>query len=351
MSGSDLLAGDHRSPCDLLDDLACGEHPQGNTGRNVRVAMLYPGQGAQYPGMARCLYEREAAFREPFDRCVACCDLPLAQLIFGGESSALDRTDTTQPAIFAVEYALTVMLRSWGVRPEVVLGHSIGEYAAACAAGMLTVQDASRLVSARGRLMVDHCQPGALLVLGARESDLRLLLREHPDVEVALRNGARNIVVGGSREAVERFRAAAGAAGLIARLLPVSHAFHTRLMEPMLEPFAHATASLCTRDPEVTFISSTTGAQLLERAGASYWVEHVRRPVSFARALASLGRHSPEIVIEVGPGQVLTGLARREMGSASATKWLTLLPRLGEEHAALIGAAAELWRCGATSAS
>ena len=350
MSSSHLLAGAHHSPRELLDDLMRGEDPRASAGHNVRVAMLYPGQGAQYPGMARCLYEREAAFREPFDRCAAFCDLPLVPLIFADESSALDRTDATQPAIFAVEYALTVMLRSWGVQPDVVLGHSIGEYAAACAAGMLSVQDATRLVSARGRLMVDHCKPGSLLVLGAAESELRLLLREHPDVEVALRNGARNIVVGGSRKAVERFQVAADNAGLIAHLLPVSHAFHTRLMEPMLEPFARTTESLCERDAEVTFISSTTGAQL-ERAGASYWVEHVRRPVRFVQALSSLRSQAPEIVIEVGPGQVLTRLARRELGSVTATKWLTLLPRQTEEHAALNRAAAELWRCGAISAT
>lgn len=347
MSGSDLLAGDHCSPSDLLEDLA-RDNPEGITGRNVSVAMLYPGQGAQYRGMARYLYERETAFREPFNHCARCCDLPLARLIFGSESSELNRTDTTQPAIFAVEYALTVMLRRWGVRPDVVLGHSIGEYAAACAAGILTVRDASRLVSARGRLMVDHCQRGALLALGTPESELRLLLHEHSDVEVALRNGARNIVVGGSREAVERFRAAADAAGLIAHFLPVSHAFHTRLMEPMLEHFTRVTASLRARDPNVTFISSTTGAQL-ERAGANYWVEHVRQPVNFAQALDTLGKHSPEIVIEVGPGRVLTGLAKRELRNASTTKWLTLLPHLGEEHAAASVAAAELWCCGATT--
>jgi acyl transferase domain-containing protein len=291
--------------------------------------------------MARNFHEREPAFREAFDRCAACCGLPLEHLIFDGQKSRLDRTDITQPAIFAVEYALTEMLRAWGVEPDFVLGHSIGEYAAACAAGMLMVEEAGPAVTARGRLMLQHCEPGALLAVVAHETDLRLHLRNHPDVEVALRNASNSVVVGGPRDAIERFHAATVRARLPAKALPVSHAFHTRLMEPMLEPFSDVTANLRSREAVVTFVSSVIGAEL-RCLGADYWVDHVRRQVRFARALRSLCVHVPEIVVEVGPGRTLIGFAKHELGSSAAHTWLPTLHPGMDDHAALERAIAEL---------
>jgi phthiocerol/phenolphthiocerol synthesis type-I polyketide synthase E len=295
-------------------------------GRLAGVAMLYPGQGAQYPGMARAMYRREPAFRAAFERCSDHCGLPLARLVFDGDRTTLDRTDTTQPAIFAVEYSLTMMLRSWGVRPSVVLGHSIGEFAAACAAGLLTVEEACRAVVARGRLMLACCKPGAMLAVIACERDLRRLLREHPDVELAVSNGARSVVVGGPRPAVARFRTAAAGAGIPTRSLCVSHAFHTKLMDPMLETFASTIQGLGGQPADdVRFLSSATGDEV-ERTNDSYWVQHVRRPVRFAEAVARLGRYSPQVVMEVGPGRTLIGLAQRELGRSAAEHWVALLP-------------------------
>jgi acyl transferase domain-containing protein len=318
--------------------------------RGAGVALLYPGQGAQYPGMARSVYEREPTFRVAFDRCAECCGLPLARLAFDGERATLDRTDTTQPAIFAIEYALTAMLRGWGVRPAVVLGHSVGEYAAACTAGMLTVEEACHAVTARGRLMQERCEPSAMVAIDAPEEDLRLLLRAHPDVELAVGNTARSVVVGGSRDAAAQFRAAATRAGLPARSLPVSHAFHTRFMDPMLETFAATTRGIGDRHADgVTFLSSSTGGEL-EYTNGRYWVEHVRRPVRFAEALRRLGALMPDIVVEVGPGRTLIGLAQRELGRDAARRWVALLASRRDEHCALMRAAAELWLNGAMDA-
>jgi acyl transferase domain-containing protein len=296
--------------------------------------------------MARSLYEREPAFRDAFDRCDRYSALPLTRVVFEGQRATLDRTDATQPAIFAVEYALTELLHSWGVRPDVVLGHSVGEYAAAYASGMLTVEEASRVVGVRGRLMLEHCEPSTLVAVGASEDDLQYLLRAHPDIEVALRNAARSTVVGGSHDAAERFRAAVVRAGLPARVLSVSHAFHTRFMEPMLERFAATTESLAERESEVTFISSSTGGELGRTSGI-YWVQHVRQPVRFAEALYRLEAHTPDLVVEVGPGRILIGLAQRELGKNAAAQWVALLPSGHDEPTALMRAVLKLWQGGA----
>lgn len=310
-----------------------------------RVAVLYPGQGAQYPGMARSLYESEPAFREAFDRCAELCEPPVAELAFESDKAALDRTDATQPAIFVVEYALTELLASWGVRPSIVLGHSIGEYAAACAAGMLTLEDACRLICARGRLMLEHCRPGVLAAVNAPDESLQLLLAKHPDVEVALRNATASTVVGGTHEAMQRFVLAAGAAGATARTLAVSHAFHTRLMDPMLEHFAPLTESLRESVASTTFVSSVTGSEI-DRVGGSYWVEHIRRPVLFGDALHSLARHSPDVIVEAGPGRTLTWLAQRELGKQAAGSWIGLLASKHDERGAIERAMEQLRRAG-----
>jgi acyl transferase domain-containing protein len=299
--------------------------------------MLYPGQGAQYPGMARDLYLYEPVFRRSFDHCATCCDLPLGRLIFDDERATLDRTEITQPAIFGVEYALTEMLRARGLEPDLVLGHSVGEYAAACAAGMLTVEEAGAAVATRGRLMSQHCEPGALLAVVAHEPDLELLLCEHPDVEVALRNATNHVVIGGPHGAVEQFRTVATRAGLPARMLSVSHAFHTRMMEPMLDHFSETIAHLRGRQPKTAFISSVTGGGLTH-VDADYWVDHVRQPVRFAEALRSLRIHAPTVVLEVGPGRTLIGLAKHEVGRGAARRWLPLLYPGADDHAAVMSA-------------
>jgi acyl transferase domain-containing protein len=292
--------------------------------------------------MAHAVYKREPAFRTAFDRCADYCSLPLKRLVFESEKAVLDRTDATQPAVFAVEYALTAMLSSWGVRPDIVLGHSVGEYAAAYAAGMLTAEEACQLVVARGRLMWDRCERGALVAISASEAELALLMHTHPGIEVALENGRRSFVVGGPCYAAERFRASAAAARIPARTLSVSHAFHTRFMDPMLEEFALAAKHISNRDAHgVTFISSVTGGEL-ESTGSRYWVEHVRRPVRFAEALHNLAGEMPDVVIEAGPGRALTTFARREIGKDAAGAWVALLSPEDDEWGAVTRAAVVL---------
>lgn len=338
------IVSSRRGGCELI---AMSSRSSATVPPRPRVALLYPGQGAQYVGMARSVYERDPAFRAMFDMCADCCALPLRRLVFAGEEAVLGRTDVTQPAMFVIECALTAMLNSWGLRPDVTLGHSIGEYAAAYAAGMITAEEGCRLVLERGRLMRERCERSALVAVSGSEADLVRLLAAHPGLEIAIQNTSRSVVVGGSCHAAERFCAAAAAAKRPVRTLAVSHAFHTRFMDPMLRSFGLATEAIGVRRTRgVAFISAAAGEEL-DRVDGRYWVQHVRGPVRFAQALHSLADCMPEVVIEVGPGRTLVGLARSELGKDVAGAWLTLLSPREDEWGAVTSAAEVLKATGA----
>jgi acyl transferase domain-containing protein len=293
-----------------------------------RVAFLFTGQGSQYVGMTKALYEICPAYRRRLDEADAAIrplvGRSVAAIALGTEPPdhasetdtvplaglGIDDTALTQPTMLAVQYALGRTLLDLGVQPDAVVGHSIGEYAAACVAGRLTLHEAAAMVVARGTLMQRLPAGGAMLAVRADPDRVTRLVESEPTVEIAAVNGPDNVVISGDAAAVARIGRALS--DVPTRPLPVSHAFHSPLMEPMLEPFAAAVGTLPDRGTAVPFVSTmygrfVTGAEL----DAAYWVEQVRAPVRFADAIRALAARRPTHLVEVGPRAVLLPLARR----------------------------------------
>jgi acyl transferase domain-containing protein/NAD(P)-dependent dehydrogenase (short-subunit alcohol dehydrogenase family)/SAM-dependent methyltransferase/acyl carrier protein len=290
------------------------------------VVFLFSGQGSQYPGMSRELYDVQPTFRRVIDQCAEVLkgelDVPLVDLLYrtGADAARLDETLYAQPALFAVEYALAELWRSWGVTPDAVMGHSVGEYVAACVAGVFSLEDALRLVAARGRLMQALPATGAMAaVLASLETTEAAAARCGSRVEIAAVNAPSQTVVSGTRDDVAALIAALETEGVEARRLRTSHAFHSRLLEPMLDEFEAAARKVRFGEPAVDLISNVTGL----RAGAEvtqprYWRDHARNTVQCLRGLETLRELGHRLFLEVGPGSTLAGLARQAMAGDAA---------------------------------
>ena len=327
-----------------LDGFLQGETPPGLVSHAVEearppaVAFLFTGQGSQYAGMGEKLYQTQPVFRRAVDRCAEIlrplCDVPLAELLFSAaEADRLAQTIYTQPALFSLEYALAELWQSCGVRPDALLGHSVGEYVAACVAGVFSLEDGLRLVAARARLMQALPAGGAMAAVFAPEARVsRALAGRAGRLASAAVNGPAHTVLSGDAGALAEALAELAAEGVEHRRLNVSHAFHSPLLEPMLAEFGEVAATVKYRPPTLPLVSNLSGGLAgAEVAEPGYWVEHARQAVRYADGVATLRRQNIRVLLELGPAPVLLGLARR-CGFAEAAQVSCLGPGVADDE-------------------
>ena len=311
--------------------------------RNRPVVFMFPGQGAQYVRMGQELYQAERVFREQVDRC---CEILRPHLGFdlravlypGDEEFAeakekLNQTFVTQPALFVTEYALAEQWMDWGVQPEAMIGHSIGEYVAACLAGVFSLEDALRLVAARGR-MIQELPSGSMLVVSLAEQELRSILDARPELALAAVNAPRLCTVAGPHEAIDALEAELQPQGLMLRRLQTSHAFHSSMMEPMLEPFGEEISRAKLNTPTMPYLSNVTGDWIKaeDATDPRYWVRHIRQTVLFNNGIAEIFKNPERLLLEVGPGNALTVLSRHHPLRGAAQVVLSSLRRVDESE-------------------
>ena len=354
-------------------------HPFTHSPINNYLAFLFTGQGAQYTNMGRDLYDTHPVFRATMDRCSAILsdigamrDPSLIEVIYPqgrgtsrsvptGEAPLrnIDDTNYTQPALFAVEYALAELWRSWGVEPDAVMGHSVGEISAASVAGVLSLEDGLRLVAARGRLMGALPAGGTMAAIFAPAEQVQEVLQENAgQVTIAGYNGPRNIAISGPERAVTAVVEQLAAEGIEYRYLTVSHAFHSPLMEPMLDDFAAVAGQISTKAPRIPLVSNLTGELLSTAPDAGYWRRHAREAVRFTAGMQTLASIPAQagaapIFLEIGPQPHLTGMGRRclaPVGTDSRVRpdpvWLYSLKKGRDDWSQILSCLGDLFSAG-----
>ena len=350
-----VIASDTKAAAALLDSLARGqEAPSVITGRvgadgaAPPVAFLFTGQGSQYSGMGRELYDTQPVFRGAIDRCAQLLDAalpaPLTTLLFDpARSRDLNQTGVTQPALFALEFALAELWQSWGVRPSAVIGHSVGEYVAATVAGVFSLEDGLALIARRASLMQQLPAGGGMAAVFAPVEVVSAAVAAADRVSIAADNGPENTVIAGEQHALDGVLAVLAARGIKSTPLQVSHAFHSALMEPMLAEFEAAAAKVTYRKSSIPIVSNVTGtfATAEDLSNARYWRRHIRESVRFAEGMRTLVADGSRAFLEIGPTPTLLALGRRVAGDGSAA-WVPSLQRGRDDWDVMLRAAGEL---------
>ncbi|WP_446745077.1 amino acid adenylation domain-containing protein [Silvibacterium acidisoli] len=343
-----LLAGS------AAKEIASNDKPFENPG----VIFCFPGQGVQTIGMGRRLYETEAVFRDALDRCskilTPLLGADLLDVLYPAEATEasqtlLNQTLYAQPAIFSFEYALAQLWLSWGIQPEAMIGHSVGEYVAACIAGVFSLEDALRMIAARCRLM-QALPAGSMLAVRRDEATVASLLPA--TLDIAAVNSPQLCVVSGPTNEIDAFIAKLDAEKIVSRKLATSHAFHSRMVDPALAPFAETVATVSFSEPKIPYVSTLTGkwATLAEISQPAYWTRQLRHAVRFADAITEILKTPERILLEVGPAETLVQLMRQIGGTAVLSSLGGLKSRDSDERApedrAILNSLGKLWTLG-----
>ena len=342
----DLLAA-------LADDRPAPGLVRGEAHDIPKTAWLFTGQGSQYPGMAKGLYDTEPVFAETVDRCAAAVadtlEKPLLDVVFNlAEDATLRQTSYAQPALYAVEMGLARLWQAWGFEPDVVLGHSVGQYAAACVAGVFGLEDGARLIAERGRLFGSLPAGGRMAAVFAAAERVEAVIDEFPSLSVAAYNGA-NTVLSGPADDLERAIAGLAADGVRCDFLETSHAFHSALLDPILDEFESFANGFEYAAPQRILIDNRTG-EALGRSVAldgAYWRRHARQPVEFDKSVQTLAKLNCKVLLEIGPQPVLTAAALRAWPDpATAPRALASLRRNAADHRQITEAVADAYVLG-----
>lgn len=320
-------------------------------GERSKVAWLFTGQGAQYTGMAKELYASEPIFKQELDACnkvlKPLLEIDLKELLWNeAHADKLDHTRYTQPAMFALQVSLARLLMQWGIYPNAVIGYSVGEYAAACIAGIMSVEDGLRLIAERGRIVHEYASEGAMAAIFSDEELVREIIAPIEGVELATLNGAAGQVVSGEFQAIEKVLKRCEAAKIETRKLKVSHAFHSALMDAALKPFEKAAGSVTWRTPQIPVLSNLTGAfSENEMSQAGYWVDHLRKPVLFGASMSRLFEEEYNTFVEIGPKPTMMGMASR-FAEAEKCVWLPALRQGEPDRDQLLKTVGMIWQRG-----
>ena len=352
-----FVLSDEKKLAEAIEGYRTGDSPRGvfrqtksGADKPIKIAFLFTGQGAQYVGMGKMLYHSHPVFRDALDQCAEILtdvmDRPFYDILFAGRGTPvaefIHQTAFTQPALFAVEYALCQLWRSWGVEPDAMMGHSAGEIVALSASGLLSLEDGLRLIAARGKIMQALPPGGKMYALRADEQTVRDALSGYEDrASIAAVNGPAHIVVSGDGSVVDEVVKQLESTGVKATALKVSHAFHSPLIEPMLAEYQEIAGKMTLSAMSVPVVSCVDGAALSDDAiGEAYWARQVRQPVRFAEAMTALDAEGVTTYIEVGPHPVLLG-----MGSLCVPYedrlWLPSLRRDGDDWQTILESVAK----------